>query len=282
MGLQAVGHKPLYRRSRNGGWQCGRARARPGAGPGGYNKFFLAVISAACATACEEPPTRTACRKRSVVLPFASSAGFAGNSPASSGTQEVAIKYGHTPPGCTRTVSRLQYRHEHPCPRRHPPRPPVPDHGRFHAGAGLQRLDGRRRRFDRHGPAAGHLLEAEPIAEIDPEPFYIYNFPGSMEVAALFRPVGRDRGGLIKSCDMPSNRSTSTSRRRLVLFVGKEPNMPGGPSATASSGWRAEMGVRRILFVGSFGGSVPHTREPRLFVSCSDPAPVAGDGAATA
>jgi proteasome assembly chaperone (PAC2) family protein len=30
------------------------------------------------------------------------------------------------------------------------------------------------------------------------------------------------------------------------------------------------VGVRRILFVGSFGGSVPHTREPRMFISCSD------------
>src|SRR4029079_19372623 len=27
-----------------------------------------------------------------------------------------------------------------------------------------------------------------------------------------------------------------------------------------------------ILFVGSFGGSVPHTREPRLYVTCSDAA----------
>src|SRR5207248_9478616 len=30
------------------------------------------------------------------------------------------------------------------------------------------------------------------------------------------------------------------------------------------------VGVRRVLFVGSFGGSVPHTREPRLFVTCSE------------
>jgi proteasome assembly chaperone (PAC2) family protein len=29
-------------------------------------------------------------------------------------------------------------------------------------------------------------------------------------------------------------------------------------------------GVRRILFVGSFGGSVPHTRQPRLYVTVSD------------
>ena len=30
------------------------------------------------------------------------------------------------------------------------------------------------------------------------------------------------------------------------------------------------VGVSRILFVGSFGGAVPHTREPRLYVTCSD------------
>ncbi len=29
------------------------------------------------------------------------------------------------------------------------------------------------------------------------------------------------------------------------------------------------MGVTRIVFVGSFGGAVPHTREPRLFCSVS-------------
>ena len=32
------------------------------------------------------------------------------------------------------------------------------------------------------------LLSARQVAQIDPEPFYIYNFPGPMEVAALFRP----------------------------------------------------------------------------------------------
>ena len=30
------------------------------------------------------------------------------------------------------------------------------------------------------------------------------------------------------------------------------------------------MGVRRIIFVGSFGGTVPHTRAPRLYGSVSD------------
>ncbi len=31
-----------------------------------------------------------------------------------------------------------------------------------------------------------------------------------------------------------------------------------------------EVSVGRILFVGSYGGEVPHTREPRLYVTCSD------------
>ena len=31
-------------------------------------------------------------------------------------------------------------------------------------------------------------LNAVPVAEIDPEQFYIYNFPGDMETVALFRP----------------------------------------------------------------------------------------------
>ena len=114
------------------------------------------------------------------------------------------------------------------------------------------------------------LLGAEPFAEIDPEPFYIYNFPGSMEIAALFRPHVEIEDGLIKTVDMPTNTFYCHDAADLVLFVGKEPNLQ----------WRAfgdcifrvvdQVGVSRILFVGSFGGSVPHTREPRLYFSCSE------------
>jgi len=117
-----------------------------------------------------------------------------------------------------------------------------------------------------------HLLGARAIAEIDPEPFYLYNFPGPMEIAALFRPTVEIEDGLIKSVEMPGNTFYAHEPARLALFLGKEPNL----------GWRAFGGcifamarrleVGRILFVGSFGGSVPHTRQPRLYVTCSDPA----------
>ena len=54
------------------------------------------------------------------------------------------------------------------------------------------------------------LLGARPFAEIDPEPFYIYNFPGTMEVAALFRPPTEIEGGIIQRLE-EYQRITSTS-----------------------------------------------------------------------
>jgi proteasome assembly chaperone (PAC2) family protein len=117
-----------------------------------------------------------------------------------------------------------------------------------------------------------HLLHAEPIAEIDPEPFYIYNFPGSMEVASLFRPPVEIKDGLIKSIEMPRNTFYAGEQANLVLFEGKEPNLHWRTFGDCIVAVARQMGIRRILFVGSFGGAVPHTRQPRLFVTCSDAA----------
>ena len=118
-------------------------------------------------------------------------------------------------------------------------------------------------------------LRAQQIAEIDPEPFYIYNFPGSMEIAAMFRPPVEIEAGIIRSVKMPNNTFHADQASRLVLFVGKEPNLCWRTFGECVFWLARKVGVTRILFVGSFGGSVPHTREPRLYVSCSDPARLA-------
>jgi proteasome assembly chaperone (PAC2) family protein len=115
------------------------------------------------------------------------------------------------------------------------------------------------------------LLDAKPMAEIDSEPFYIHNFPGSMEIAALFRPHIKIEDGIVQSVDMPSNDFYYNEDANLVLFVGKEPNMRWETFGECIFRLARETGISRILFVGSFGGSVPHTREPRLYVSCSEP-----------
>lgn len=114
------------------------------------------------------------------------------------------------------------------------------------------------------------ILDAKPFAEIDPEPFYLYNFPGSMELAALFRPGIKIEDGLIKTLDLPENRFYCHEQANLVLFLGKEPNLHWRDFGDCVLGLARAVGVRRVLFVGSFGGSVPHTREPRLYVTCSD------------
>lgn len=115
------------------------------------------------------------------------------------------------------------------------------------------------------------LTEAKPIAEIDPDLFFICNFPGSMEIAALFRPRIEIEGGLVQSIEMPTATFFCHAAGNLVLFVGKEPNLRWRLFGECIFRFAREMGVRRILFVGSYGGSVPHTREPRLYVTCSDP-----------
>ncbi|MBV9124849.1 MAG: PAC2 family protein [Planctomycetes bacterium] len=116
------------------------------------------------------------------------------------------------------------------------------------------------------------ILDARPLAEIDPEPFYIYNFPGSMELTALFRPHLKIEDGRVVSIEMPRNTFYGHEPAQLVLFVGKEPNLRWRTFGEAILEAARQMNVRRVLFVGSFGGSVPHTREPRLYVSCSEAA----------
>lgn len=118
------------------------------------------------------------------------------------------------------------------------------------------------------------LLGAKPVAEIDPEPFYIYNFPGPMEVTALFRPFVEVSGGVVQRVDMPSNIFYCNESANLICFVGKEPNVRWRTFGECIFQFARQAGVQRILFIGSFGGSVPHTREPRLFVSCSDASPL--------
>jgi proteasome assembly chaperone (PAC2) family protein len=71
---------------------------------------------------------------------------------------------------------------------------------------------------------------------------------------------------------MPANTFYCSESANLVLFVGKEPNLRWQTFGEAIVALTRRVGVRRILFVGSFGGAVPHTREPRLYVTCSDEA----------
>ncbi len=113
------------------------------------------------------------------------------------------------------------------------------------------------------------LLNAEPFAEIDPDPFYIFNFPGPMEIASIFRPEINIEDGIVQSVEMPRNEFFAAEEQNLILFKGREPNLNWRRFGDQIFQVARDCGVKRLLFVGSFGGSVPHTREPRMFVTCT-------------
>lgn len=118
-----------------------------------------------------------------------------------------------------------------------------------------------------------HLMEGRELVEVarvNPAGFYIDNFPGSMEITALFRPHVKYEGGLVESFDMPSNEFHADPSGNIAFFVGKEPNVNWPGFADCIFEVVSRLGVKRIIFMGSFGGSVPHTREPRLYGSVSE------------
>jgi len=113
-------------------------------------------------------------------------------------------------------------------------------------------------------------LDAPKIAEIDPEEFCIYNFPGSMDVSSLFRPHVTIEDGLITTLEEPTNTFFCSKEHNLVLFEGKEPNFRWPTYAESIFSLAEDLDVGMICFVGSVSGLVPHTREPRIHASVSE------------
>ena len=111
---------------------------------------------------------------------------------------------------------------------------------------------------------------AEVIGRIEPDDFYIFNFPGPMEVASLFRPSGKISGGLITAFELPANTFYCAAGRNLVLFEGQEPNLRWREYADCIFALAEALGVGTIYFVGSVSGLVTHTREPRIFSAVSE------------
>jgi proteasome assembly chaperone (PAC2) family protein len=91
-----------------------------------------------------------------------------------------------------------------------------------------------------------------------------------MDIAALFRPQVKVMDGLIEGeLGMPTNIFHVDAAADLVFFLGREPNMLWQTFADCIFEMAGKLGVKRIIFMGSFGGTVPHTREPRMYGSVS-------------
>ncbi len=109
----------------------------------------------------------------------------------------------------------------------------------------------------------------QEVARIEPDEFYIYNFPGNMEISALFRPTVKYKQGVVRRFEMPANLFAADAEANLIFFIGKEPNLRWQSFADCIFEVTRRLNVKRIVFMGSFGGSIPHTREPRLYGTVS-------------
>jgi proteasome assembly chaperone (PAC2) family protein len=113
-------------------------------------------------------------------------------------------------------------------------------------------------------------LDAQRVADLDPEGFYIFNFPGPMEVSALFRPHTRIEDGVIEAYQPPTNMFFCHPLDRLLLFNGKEPHLNWHEFADCLFAFASQASVSSMYFIGSVGSALPHTREPRLMSTVSD------------
>ncbi len=112
-------------------------------------------------------------------------------------------------------------------------------------------------------------LSAVPFGRIHSHEYYIESFPGDMAVTALFRPHVEIVAGRIERFDPPANEFFVAEDANLILFRGREPNLRWDSFADHLFEVAARTGVERMIFIGSFAGAVPHTREPRLYVTVS-------------
>lgn len=112
-------------------------------------------------------------------------------------------------------------------------------------------------------------LHTERVGQVVGDDFYLLNFPGSMEVAALFRPPTRITAGMVQELELPANELQVSVEHNVALLTGREPNLNWRGFADCVFEFARRTGIRKFCFVGSFGGAVPHTREPRLYTSFS-------------
>ncbi len=113
-------------------------------------------------------------------------------------------------------------------------------------------------------------LDTKHLASIDPEGFYIYNFPGALEWATMFRPHAKVNDGLVETFSFPGNDFYYNAEQNIILFLGKEPNLMWEEYADHIFTLTSMFQVSMIYFLGSVSSLVPHTREPRLMCMASN------------
>ena len=112
-------------------------------------------------------------------------------------------------------------------------------------------------------------FEAHEFARIDPEGYYIYNFPGTMEFASMFRPYVSVKDGMIRTYQPPADVFYCSDSANLVFFEGKEPHLNWVDYTDCIISLCEQLNINDIYFTGSVTSLVPHTREPKILCTVS-------------
>ena len=117
--------------------------------------------------------------------------------------------------------------------------------------------------------AAGHVadrLDAEPFAEIDPEPFYDFSTTRPLvqlddqQVRSLVWPTNLFRCSRVESAD-----------RDVIVLLGLEPQLRWRTFAEQVIGVATCLGVERVVTLGALLADVPHSRPIEVYGSSDDP-----------
>jgi proteasome assembly chaperone (PAC2) family protein len=114
-------------------------------------------------------------------------------------------------------------------------------------------------------------LGAVKFAEIKPDPFYIFSFPGNMEQVNEFRPYIRIKEGILQYFSFPKNEFYYQEKNNLILFRGKEPHIHWQEYTNSIFKLGKIVNLKKIFFIGSVAAATPHTRGIRTSCYCSRP-----------
>lgn len=108
------------------------------------------------------------------------------------------------------------------------------------------------------------ILGAEKIGEINPDEFYLFTALAPLAT----RPITTIRNGLMEDLHFPSNRlyawKSETGKHDLLLLRGVEPDLRWVAYANTLLDVIRRFGVRRVISIGGYYDSVPHTKPTRV------------------
>ena len=103
-------------------------------------------------------------------------------------------------------------------------------------------------------------LKARKIGEIESDPFYLFQFPGTHH---MLRPTVVLEEGLVKDLELPTNEFyfAGDEERGLIIFLGEEPHLKVERYTRIFLDAVQAFGVQRTITLGGVYGNIPYDKD---------------------